>query len=488
MDRGHEPCITKLPKEEYQALINKILDFLKGKHTELLDKLKTDMLEAASNKQFEKAAQLRDKLQIIEKVLEKQKISSTTHDELDVIDIIYAQKKYFAVLFQIREGKIINQENFILDSKENENIQEAFEEFITQYYPQAGSIPKEILIPERLEEKELLQELLTELRGSKVKITIPKIGRKNNLIKLANKNALSYAQQMKVKWLSEDQRDPYKSITNLKDILKIPKIPKRIECYDISHLSGTHTIGSMVVFENGTPKKSDYRSFNIKQLESGEINDFDSIYEVLRRRLKYISKLPKELKLRKKGDTYTLKKEEEELITLKFEQIDPKTIAITEFKVDKEAYTYVSRVLKDVIHKLKAKRCLITPSEENIKKALLNTGFMPIENDDYKFGYYSQKQVIDKSFGSKPDLIVIDGGKGQLSSALKAKKDLKIDLPFVSIAKREEIIYLEDKTEIRLPDNSPERHLIQQLRDEAHRFAITKNRQKRIKAIRKPAK
>lgn len=484
MDRGHEPCIHDLPIEEYQKLINKVLDFIKGKHTELLENLQADMMEAASNKQFEKAALLRDKLQSIQNILEKQKISSGKHEELDVIDIIYSQKKFFAVIFQIREGKIINQENFILDSQDEDNPSLVFQNFLTQYYSEAGYIPKEILIPEPIEDEELISQLLSDLRGSKVTITIPKIGRKNNLLNLANKNALSYAQQMKVKWLSEEQRDPLKSIENLKDILKLPKVPKRIECYDISHLSGTNTIGSMVVFENGIPKKSDYRSFNIKQLASGEINDFDSLYEVLKRRLKYISKLPSNLKLRKKGDTYTLYDNKKKAIEIEFQELEGKTIALTKLDVDKNYLNYLSRILQDIIHKLKVKKCLIEAKEDSIKRLLLDSGFQEIDHEQYTHGYYSQKQNVDKSFNSKPDLIVIDGGKGQLSSTLKAKKELEMDIPFVSIAKREEIIYLEDKTEVLLPDNSPERHLIQQIRDEAHRFAITKNRNKRIKKMR----
>lgn len=484
MDRGHEPCITKLPKGEYRKLIDKIIDFLKEKHTELLERLKQDMLEAAEKKQFEKAALLRDKLKSVENVLEKQKISSGKHEGLDVIDIIYSQKKYFAVLFQIREGRIINQENFILDSQDTENITKALQEFISQYYSDAGFIPKEVLIPEPIPEKKLIQDLLSNLKGQKVKITIPKIGRKNNLLKLANKNAISYAQQMKVKWLSEDQRDPVKSITNLKDILKLPKAPKRIECYDISHLGGTNTIGSMVVFINGQAHKADYRSFNIKQLASGEINDYEAIYEVLKRRLKYISKLPKHIKLRKKDQKYELSIEDKTLISITYEEPEPKTIALKEVKLEEGSKQYFSRVIREIVKRLKIKKVLIKAKDKQIIRLLNDSGFIEIEHDEYTHGYYKQKQIVDKSFSSKPDLIIIDGGKGQLSSALKAKQDLEVSIPFASIAKREELIYLEDKTEIRLPDNSPERHLIQQLRDEAHRFAITKNRQKRIKKHR----
>jgi len=487
MDKGHNPCISLLPSQEYKKLINKIINFLKGKHTELLENLKSDMLEAAQNKKFEKAANLRDKLKSIENVLEKQKISSTNTQDIDVIDIIAAQRKYFAVIFQVREGKIINQEKFIFKHQYSDEESEIFSKFIQQYYSKAGLIPKEILIPEEIKEQDLIEEFLSNLKGSKVKINIPKIGRKNKLIKLVNKNTLSYIQQMKVKWMSEEARNPNKTLDKLKDILKLEKKPKRIECYDISHLSGTNTVASMVVFENGIPKKSDYRSFNIKSLKKGDINDFASLQETLTRRLKYLSKIPKKLSFRKQKGIFILKNSKKEiLLSIKIKEEKNKTFVFEEMKIKKKN-TYLSICIKEVIQRLKAKKYFINPQNKEESNLLKSLGFIDIDHPKFKMAYYSQKQIKDPSFNAKPDLIVIDGGKGQLSSSLKVKKKLEINIPFISLAKKHEIIYLEDKTEILLPDNSPERFLIQNLRDEAHRFAITKNRQKRIKAIKKPS-
>jgi len=481
MDRGHSPCITELSPEEYKKIINKVIDFLKGKYTEIIKKIREQMQKAAANKEFERAALLRDRLKSLEKITEKQKISAPKREDIDVIDIVPNQGKYFAVLFEIREGKLINQENFVLDNKAEQAIEEVFSAFLKQYYSDAGQVPKQILIPEVLEDKNEIEEFLGELKGQKVKIKIPKIGRKNKLLKLANKNAFSYAKQMGVKWLAEKTRDPKLAIEKLKTILKLKKAPYRIECYDISHLSGTFTVGSMVVFEGGKPKKSHYRSFNIKQLAKGQINDFEALHEVLKRRLKYLAEIPKDLKLRKKGDCYRLLKEKEELIKVEFETED-KTTEITNLKIlDSQYQSLIPVVLKNIFSKIKSRVYHIKEDRPEIITKLLNTGFIEIEHDKFTHGYYPQKQVIDKSFKSKPDLIVIDGGKGQLTQGVKSKKELGIDIPMIGITKRFEDIYLEDGTKISLPNNSPQRHLIQRLRDEAHRFAITKNRKKRIK-------
>jgi len=490
MDKGHSPCISLLPSPEYKKLINKIINFLKGKHNELVTALKNDMLLAAQNKEFEKAAILRDKLKSIESVLEKQKISSTNTQNIDVIDIVSAQRKFFAVIFQIREGKIINQEKFIFADKHSENEAQVFSEFLQQYYSKAGQIPSEILIPEELPEKTLIEEYISNLKGSKVKINTPKIGRKDKLIKLVNKNTLSYIQQMKVKWMSEESRNPSKTLEKLKEILKLEKKPKRIECYDISHLGGTNTIASMVVFENGLPKKSDYRSFNIKSLEKDKIDDYASLQEALTRRLKYLAKLPKELSFRKQKNTFYLKNnKKKEILSIQFKEEKKDNFIIEQIKTKKAGEAHLEVCLKEVIRKLKGKKYLINPQNSKQEQILKQLGFQEITHEKYKLAYYKQKQNQDPSFSQKPDLILIDGGKGQLKAALKARKTFNLEeITFISLAKKEEIVHLEDKTELRLSDNSPERFLLQNLRDEAHRFAITKNRQKRIKAIRNPEK
>lgn len=486
LDKGHDPCISTMDPTEYKQVMESIIDFLKGKHNELLKNLKEKMLIHSQNKEFELAAKARDNIQSIENIIEKQKISTPTNEEMDVIDIINSQGKYFANLFQIREGKLISQENFILSDKENSESEDIFEEFITQYYPEAGSIPKIILIPEEIESQETLEEFLSNLRGSKVKFEIPKIGRKDHLIKLATKNATSYAKQMRIKWLSEEKNNPLKQIKDLKEVLDLPKIPTRIECYDISHLGGTETVGSMVVFENGESKKSDYRIFNLKTLKEGEIDDFKSMHEVLERRLKYVANLPKDYKIKKKKDKYSLFKEKEELMHIVVEATE-KEAKITEVEIDPEDKYLSQKFILSALKKIKSDKILVNP-EEN-KKLFEDSGFQAINHDEFTHSYY-KKQQVDSSFSKQPDLIVIDGGKGQLSSALKAKELLGIDIPFISLAKREEEFFTEDGKNINLPEGTPALNLVQKLRDEAHRFAITKNRKDRLKKIipKNPAK
>lgn len=499
IDPDHKPCIADLSTQDYQEFLSKIIDFFKGRHGELIKTLEKQMLEFAQNKEFEKAAILRDRLFSLQKVIEKQNISGTNNEELDVIDIVYSEQKYFANLFQVREGKLISQENFILPSNGlSEEIstamQEIFNIFLQQYYSQTADIPKRILIPEPLDNKSEVENWLSQIKSSTVKIEIPQAGKKHDLIKLATKNAEQYAKLMKVKWMSESNRSSEKVLPELKELLNLKKNPKRIECYDISHLQGNYTVGSMVVFEDGKAKKEDYRYFNIKELLAGEINDFDSLKEVLTRRLKYIASLPENHRLKKTATSYQLisKKQDTPAFEIEYTEDDkslcfkPTPDQIKLLTTNPQQIDLAEIFIKKIIQKHKLNRYLIaTQNSPELETLATKIGFIPIENPNYNFGYYPQKQVFDASFTAKPDLIIIDGGKGQLSSALKAKKHYNSNIPFISIAKKLEEIFLEDKERILLPFNSPILNLVQQMRDEAHRFAITKNRKDRIKNMLK---
>jgi excinuclease ABC subunit C len=495
IDPDHKPCISDLDENEYNEIIDIVCEFFKGKHQKIMSLLQTKMQDYAQEKEFEKAAILRDRLNSLVRVVEKQKISGTTHDNLDVIDIIFSQNQYFANLFQVREGKLISQNNFILPatglSEEiSTAMQEIFITFLQQYYCDSPEIPKIVLIPEPLENKASLEAWLSNLKDQKVTIDIPQAGRKHDLIKLATKNAEQYAKLMKVKWMSEEARSSQNVLPEIKKILDLKKNPVRIECYDISHLQGNNTVGSMVVFENGAAKKTDYRYFNIKELKTGEINDFQSLQEVLKRRLKYIAEIPEELVLKKKNNIYSLinKKDKKILLQIPFEINETNTVlSLNEQEIKKSEIEFqlLETCLKKIIQKLKAKRYLLKSENAELIELCEKVGFIKIDNKEFNLGYYPQKQVYDSSFTSKPDLIIIDGGKGQLSSALKSKKLYNLKIPFISIAKKQEEIFKEDKTRILLPYNSPMLNLIQQLRDESHRFAITKNRKDRIKNMLK---
>jgi excinuclease ABC subunit C len=481
IDEAHSPCICDLDKSDYQQLIQSIINFLKGKHDDLFQKIKANMLQAAEDKKFERAAKLRDRMMLLEKILEKQKITSTNlNEDLDIIDIIHINNKYLCSIFLIRSGKVINNQNIVLSDNQipgqtTTNLKQAFQSFIQLFYSDNPNPPKEIIIPEPVEDQALLEEYLSQIHGHKIKIHIPARGRKRKLLTLATKNVENFAKQMKVKWLSEEARSYQKVAEELKELLNLPKLPKRLECYDISHLQGTHTVASMVVFDKGEPLKSNYRIFNIKSLQKGEINDFQSMEEVLNRRLKYLSQIPKGFKASNKQNQYTLKDQNKEIAVQVTYQKEDSDILIQSINYNPDLKHLVIPTLIKLCKKFKQRKLL------SDQKDLIEFNFQAIKNNKHPYGFYISKLKPDPSFSQQPDLIIIDGGKGQLSSALKAKHKLKVKIPFISLAKRQETIFKEDKEAIQLPDNSPTRLLIQQLRDEAHRFAITHNRKRRQK-------
>jgi excinuclease ABC subunit C len=364
LNRCPAPCEGKISKNEYAKLINQIIKFLKGDYSELQKNLKEEMKNQAKNILFEKAAQTRDKLFALENVMAKQKVIYPENLNQDVISLV--QNKIAAVnLFQIRAGKLIDRKNFILKI-ENQEKKEILESFLNQYYAQTPDYPDEIIIPEKTENQKELENL------TQAKVIIAQKGKKRELIKLGEENARDFLEKKEFFWQKEDK----KAATALKELAKEIKLkspPKRIEAYDISNIQGLLAVGSMVVFENGQPKKSDYRKFKIKTVF--QANDPAMMAEVIKRRF----------------------------------------------------------------------------SHQNL---------------------------------TLPNLIMLDGGKGQLSIVLKTLKGLKIKIPTVALAKKHENLYLPNKkTPIQLSQNAS--FLLQRIRDEAHRFAIGFYRSKHKKELKK---
>ena len=307
LDKNHNPCICDLEKEDYQKIIKIIIDFFNGKNTQIKEILEKQMLEYAKNKEFEMAASYRDKMLTLEKLIERQKVISTNiKDNLDIINFYSISEEFYFTVLQIREGKIIEIKNILVQNNLEELEEIILEQFLIQYYTQTSDFPKEIITSIELNKE--FQDLFKEICSKKIKFENPKIGDKAKLIDLALKNAKVYAQKNSIKWM---QKEKSNVLEDMKNLLNLSKIPKRIECFDISHLAGTHTKASMVVFQNAMPLKSDYRYFNIKTLETGEIDDFKSLYEALKRRLKYISNLKKDHKLIKNKNIVKLKKSKE---------------------------------------------------------------------------------------------------------------------------------------------------------------------------------
>ncbi len=517
------PCIGKCTPEEYQEIIKNVEKFLEGKADDVLKELREKMQNFAKNHEFEKAAKMRDKIQKVEDILEKQKVSDPNQEDKDVINYCITQDRAYFNLFQIRDGKLIGQENFILSSEEleeNQQSPEVLEAFMEQYYLMATDIPKEILIPHNIEHQEEMEKLISKER--KVRVIVPQIGAKNRLLEMSSNNARIYADRNKPNWKKESELTA-KAAEELQQLLNIPEKLKRIECYDISHLSGTETVGSMIVFENGIPKNTMYRKFKLKTVQD-KPDDFKSLGEVLTRRFSKIALeiMHKDYKFRKatkKDQEFIVKntqnKPEENNRTFYILEKDKKQkgiIATKEYsnKVAELENLFVENsergqklgysLIKNAIKKLKTKRIYIICKAE-LKDYYLLAGFEEIKQTPEelieKFDKYSKKQKgiclvydkmkhqIDESFSQIPNLVIIDGGKGQLTAATKVFEKFHLSIPYISLAKQlEEVFTTSQKEAIVLSRSNEALKLLQRARDEAHRFAITYNRELRAKKIR----
>ena len=368
------PCAKKCTREEYMAEVKRAVDFLSGEDEGVEEILKRKMERAVENEEFETAVALRDNLKKLS-VLKEKKVTAISRDlSADVIAIksdgIFAA---ISVLF-VRGGRVTGAKSYAVETAADET--ERLAQFIYQFYKDGASVPEEVILNEFCGEDDLIKDYLYSLKGKKVEIIYPKLGVKKSLADMCAKNAGEYLEKQIVLIRHKDDMT-VRACERLKEILGLKKYPKRIECYDISHISGVDKVGSMVVFIDGSPAKSEYRRFKIKTVEGN--NDFASLHEVLTRRL-----------------------------------------------------------------------------------SKLNT------SEEEKF--------------PRPDLIVIDGGKGQLSAVKEAFDSLASDIEFISLAKREEEIFTPYSHEpVVLKKDDYALKVLQRVRDEAHRFAITFNRELRNK-------
>ena len=366
------PCADKISSAEYLDMIRAVCLFLEGRTDVMEKELTAQMEKAAEAYQFELAARVRDQLAAIRKITEKQRIVTASGDQ-DAIGLASSEFGACVQIMIIRGGKVLGAEHFLLRNSEGEESDELLRAFLSQYYHQATSLPREVLLPLPVAESELLAKWLSEKRGLKVEIIVPQRGDKREVVKLAIDNAAKFLRESaEAKQMSEE--GGLNAVAELGRYLNLSAPPKRMECFDISHNQGSETVASMVVFENGHPKKAAYRRFKIVSAE-GKPDDFKSMREVTSRR--YGKLQPEEL----------------------------------------------------------------------------------------------------------PDLIVIDGGMGQLSSALEIIRGAgHLTVPVVGLAKEHELIFVEGSNiPVELPRRSQALYLIQRIRDEAHRFAITYHRKLRRK-------
>lgn len=366
------PCVGKISKEDYAVFIRAVLLFLEGRTEDVEKELTFRMKRAAEAYHFELAARLRDQLAAVKKIAEKQNIVTGAGDQ-DAIGLARSALGACVQVFFIRSGKMVGREHFLLQGDEDESDAALLTAFLQQYYHQAAFLPHEVLLPCDVEETPLLEAWLSERKQARVHLVVPQRGTKHDLVAMAAGNAEKFLADEETRRAQTDAQTTG-AVEELGHLLGLKRAPNRMECFDISHIQGAETVASMVVFEGGRPKKSDYRRFKIRSTE-GKPDDFLSMREVTQRRY---------------GDL---------------------------------------------------------PEEE------------------------------------LPDLIVIDGGKGQLSSALEIIRGAgHADVPVVGLAKQFELVFREGESDpVVLPRHSQALYLIERIRDEAHRFAITYHRKLRGK-------
>ena len=383
------PCIGAIDKTSYRQMIASLCEFLLGKTEAIKSDLAANMSKASEELRFEQAAVIRDRINAIDKVVERQKVISTDQIDSDVIALARSNGEACVQIFFIRSGKLIGRDYFILEGTEDENSGEIMSQFIKQFYSQAATLPCQVLLPEEIEEARIIQQWLHSRQNcEKIEIKVPRKGKKRELVQMATENAVDTLNSLKAQWIA-DKHKQSQSLMEIQEALSLAEPPKRIECYDISNTQGTAAVGSMVVFEQGTPNKKLYRRFNIKTVSGPD--DFASMEEVLDRRFR---------------------------------------------------------------------RWQVFQENKDVGKK------------------------VDLSFSILPDLLIVDGGKGQLSRAVKILERYSLSKKIVvaGLAKQQEELFLPDRNKaILLPRSSQGLYLLQRIRDEAHRFAITAHRNKRTK-------
>ncbi|MGI8422511.1 MAG: excinuclease ABC subunit UvrC, partial [Chloroflexota bacterium] len=252
------PCIHAVDETEYAKAIDALIWFLEGKHDQVIDQLEKEMEAAAQALEFERAASLRDRLQSAQKVAEKQRITNVGRGDLDAVAFAQEDGEVAVQVFTVRHDKIVGREEFVLQDAEGALTGEILSQFLQQYYDRATYVPPTILVPDEVEADDTLESWLTDRRGARVKLEVPQRGPKKQLLALVTQNAAEALERMKLKWL-QDERKTRGAVRELGEALDLPDPPRRIECYDISHIQGTSTVASMVVFEDGRPARHAYR-------------------------------------------------------------------------------------------------------------------------------------------------------------------------------------------------------------------------------------
>ncbi len=389
------PCIGAVNQQQYRTMISELMDVLSGKSDLVVERLNTEMMDAAETLDFERAAAIRDQLKAIDYITNQHKAVSPAMTEQDVIALARDNGETMIQILFIRNGKLIGSDSRRLDATEGESDEEVLGEFIKRFYGGSAEIPNEVVLPQNIEETRIIERWLRDKRGGqKVTISVPQRGDKRKLIEVAEDNAKEALHMMRAQWEADSHKQET-ALAELQQALNLPTPPNRIECYDISTTQGTAIVASRIVFVRGVPKKAEYRRFNIRTVSHQGSDDYQSMREALTRRF------------------------------------------------------------------------------NRWKDTNENPSFVPPGGEDK-----------DETWRLLPDLLMVDGGKGQLNVAVEVLKEFSLfgRVPVVSLAKQFEEVYVPGSSApIILGRRSDALYLVQRVRDEAHRFAITTHRAKRAK-------
>jgi len=443
------PCTAYCTKEEYAEVIGQTLLFLEGRSSEVLDRVEADMLTAAESLQFERAALLRDQAKAIRAVTERQRMASTTPLDADVFALARDGAEACVQVFFVRGTVVADTDWFLLDGTEDASDAEALSAFLAQFFESATYVPRNILLSQAPADLDQLQTVLRERRGGAVEVRIPERGELRGLVASAEENARSALNAHRVRWLTDRDRTSA-ALSGLQEELDLPAPPTRMECYDISTIQGTSTVASMVVFIDGRPANGEYRRFRIKSVEGQ--NDFDSMREVLRRRFARIAE-----------------RRRTERIAASEAAGEPTAEPLLAYPQPGDD----TQVADDPTLDLDTLDAGLSEAEE-------------AEGGEDVTDEAGADELVT-SWDAVPGLVVIDGGKGQLGAALDVMRDYGLgDIPICGLAKREEEIFVADIDDpIILPRDSQALYLMQRIRDEAHRFAITYHRNLRGRNAKK---
>lgn len=387
------PCVGEIDEMPYRQLVTELCEFLDGDTDEIVTRLQTDMREAASTLEYERAARLRDRLVSVQRAIEKQQMVAERSEDLDVIGLAEDELEAAVQVFFVRKGRVVGRKGFILDKVEDLSAGGLVDRILEEMYgdePPAG-VPKQVLVPVASEDVATYEEWLSHLRGSRVQVRVPLRGDKRELHETVTRNAREEFVRHRLR-RAGDHNARSRALTEIQDLLGLPEAPLRIECYDMAHLQGTDYVGSMVVLEDGLPNKREYRRFKVKDVPGND--DYAAMEEVLTRRL--------------------------------------------------SAY---------------------------------------LAERDRPIGERGERP---SKFAYPPQLLLVDGGKGQLSVAERVVQRLGLadEIPIASLAKRFEEVYLPGSADpVEVPRGSEALFMLQRIRDEAHRFANSFHRELRGKRM-----